>query len=100
MISRALDKSFKRIENIPYINKKFQACVKKAVEEGITMFGIDDKNCWTSDDAEQSYFKFGTSWKCNMNGKATGLAKYLTVSVYRKDDQGGMLYVIFNQLER
>ena len=99
MTSQALDRSFERVENIPYINKKFQACVKKADEEGITLFGIDDKKCWTSD-TEQSYFKFGTSFKCNQNGKDTGLTKYLTAFVYRKDNQGGMFYVIFNQLER
>lgn len=100
MISRALYRSFVTVENKPSNSERFQACVKKADEEGINLFGMDDKRCWTSDDTEQTYYKFGSSGNCSKNhGKASGLTKSLTVFVYQKDDQGGVCYVIFNQLK-
>ena len=91
MISRALDRSFVTAENKPSNSERFQACVKRADEEGINLFGMDDKRCWTSDDTEQTYYKFGSSGNCSKNnGKASGLTKSLTVFVYQKDDKGGV----------
>lgn len=93
MISRALDRVLVRGGNIPSNSKRFQACVERADEKGITLFGMDEKRCWTSDDAEQSYDRFEPSGDCKKkNGKASGFAESLTVFVYQKDNQGGMFY--------
>lgn len=89
MISRALYRSFATVENVPSISKRFQACVKRADQEGINLFGMDEERCWTSDDTERSYDKFGSSGKCEKNnGKASGLTESLTLFVYQKSDQG------------
>ena len=95
MISRALDRSFVTAENKPSNSERFQACVKRADEEGINLFGMDDKRCWTRDDTEKTYYKFGSSENCSKNnGKASGLTKSLTVFVYQKDDKGEVFYDI------
>lgn len=97
MISRVLDRE-SRVGNIRSIDKRFRACVKRADEQGITMFGMDDRRCWTSDVTEQSYDKFGSSKDCKeKRGKASGLSDSLSVFVYRKIDQGKMFYaILFN----
>lgn len=98
MISRVLDRYFSRVGNIRSIDKRFRACVKRADEQGITVFGMDDRRCWTSDVTEQSYDKFASSKDCKeKRGKASGLSDSLSVFVYRKIDQGKMLYaILFN----
>lgn len=91
MISRVLDRYFSRVGNIRAIDKRFRACVKRADEQGITLFGMDDRRCWTSDGTEQRYYKFGLSKDCKeKRGKTSGLSDSLSVYVYRKTNQGKM----------
>ena len=90
MTAKALDEHFLRAGNIRAMGKRYSACVKAADEKGITLFGMDDKRCWTSDNPEHSYKKFGKSGQCK-KGKgslSTGLTKSSTVFVYQKSDQG------------
>ncbi|XP_078367511.1 coadhesin-like isoform X2 [Oculina patagonica] len=90
MTSRALDTYFVRVGNIASISKRYQACVKKADEEGITLFGMDDRCCWTGENAGSSYDKFGTSGHCKgakKRGYSSGIAESSTVYVYQKNDK-------------
>ena len=86
MIMQALDKYFVRAGNIPSIGKRYKACEEKADKEGITLFGMDDKRCWTSDQARSNYDKFGASGKCKKKGEySTGLSESDTMFVYQKE---------------
>ncbi|XP_078347947.1 lactadherin-like [Oculina patagonica] len=88
MTSRALDTYLVRAGNITSISKRYQACEKKADEEGITLFGMDDKRCWTSDDAGRSYDKFGPSEHCKEKaGYSSGISERFSLYVYRKNDK-------------
>lgn len=93
MKSLALEKYFLRAGNIRPINKRYAACVKKADEEGIKLFGMDDKRCWTTDSLDSNpgntYNKFGSSGQCTeKKGLSTGLSKSFTLFVYQKDEKG------------
>ena len=85
MSLQALDTYFVRAGNLPSIAKRYEACVKKADADGITLFGVDDKRCWTSHQAKTSYYKFGSSGKCKTKGVLSGgLSASDTVFVYQK----------------
>ena len=93
MTSQALDTYFVRAGNIPSISKRYQACVEKANEEGITLFGMDDKRCWTAKKPERTFDKFGSSGHCKeKGGYSSGMAERSTVYVYRKNDKGNKLF--------
>ncbi|XP_078346606.1 uncharacterized protein LOC144631897 [Oculina patagonica] len=86
MTSQALDTYFVRAGNIPSISKRYQACAKKADEEEIILFGMDDKRCWTSEGS--SYDKFGPSGHCKeKGGYSSGITERFTVYVYKKNDK-------------
>ena len=96
MTSQALDTFFLRAGNIGSIGKRYQACVKKADEDGITLFGMDDKRCWTSDNAANSYDKFGPTGQCKESkGSSSGITEKSSVYVYRKNNKGNKLYLFF-----
>ena len=89
MKAKAFDKYFLRAGSISQIGKRFDACVKEAKAQGIKLFGMDDKRCWTSDNPEKSYDKFGKSGLCKKKkAYGTGFAESLTVFVYRMDGKG------------
>ena len=89
MKAKALDEYFLRAGSISQISKRFSACGKEAKAKGIKLFGMDDKRCWTSDDPEKSFKKFGKSGLCMTKKEyGTGFTKSLTVFVYRMDDKG------------
>ena len=89
MSSQALDTYFLRAGNIKSISKRYQACVAKAIKEGITLFGMDDKRCWTSANAERSYDKFGSTGQCKeKGGYSSGISEKSSLFVYRKNDRG------------
>ena len=89
---QALDTYFLRAGNIGSIGKRYQACEEKADEDGITLFGMDDKRCWTSDNAANSYDKFGPSGQCKeSNGRSSGITESSSVYVYRKNKKGNRL---------
>ena len=52
----------------------YDYCKAKAKQLGYNLFGADDKNCWSSDDAENNYNKYGVSTQCVFSNKGTGHA--------------------------
>ena len=89
MKAKAFDKYFLRAGSISQIGKRFDACVKEAKAQGIKLFGMDDKRCWTSDNPEKSYDKIGKSGLCKKKKDyGTGFTESLTVFVYRMDGKG------------
>ena len=88
-IDRALDEVLARVGNKPSITSRYDACVEAAGNAGITLFGLDDKRCWTSQSAYVSYDKYGTSGQCKTKkGKSGGLTVAGTMHVYQKDAGG------------
>ncbi|XP_078346362.1 uncharacterized protein LOC144631716 isoform X2 [Oculina patagonica] len=64
----------------------FDHCKGKAEAFGYKMFGADDKSCWSGDDAESTYNKYGESHLCDVNrktGHGAGKDKNGDVYVYR-----------------
>ena len=80
----------KKVGSKPSIGSRYSACKTAVDETGATLIGLDDKRCWTSQDPNVSYSKYGSSSQCKENkGKAgNGLAEYGTVSVYQMDEEG------------
>ena len=74
------------------MQKKYEQCVTKANQEGVTVFGLDDTRCWTGENAASSYGIYGTAvGRC---GATKGRLRYgflasQTVFVYQK--KGGKL---------
>lgn len=52
----------------------YDYCKAKAEQLGYNLFGADDKNCWSGDDAENTYNKYGISKQCVFSEKGTGHA--------------------------
>ena len=52
----------------------YDHCKAKAEKLGYNLFGADDKNCWSGDDAENTYSKYGVSRECVFSKKGTGHA--------------------------
>ncbi|XP_078346432.1 neuropilin-2-like [Oculina patagonica] len=64
----------------------FDYCRGKAEAFGYKMFGADDKSCWSGDDAESTYNKYGESHLCDVNrktGHGVGKDKNGDVYVYK-----------------
>ena len=80
----------KKVGSKPSIASRYSACKAAADETGATLISLDDKRCWTSQDPNVSYSKYGSSSQCKENkGKVgNGLAEYGTVSVYQMDEEG------------
>lgn len=86
MALQALDNYFLRVGSISSIGKRYEACEEKADADGISLFGMDDRRCWTSEQAGSSYDKFGASGKCKKKGAySTGFSESDTVFVYQKE---------------
>ena len=98
MKAKALDEYFLRAGSISQISKRFSACEKEAKAKGIKLFGMDDKRCWTSDDPEKSFNKFGKSGLCKKKKQfGTGFTESHTVFVYRMVGKGnGMISNLFD----
>ena len=59
---------------------------EKAEAFGFKIFGADNKNCWSGDDAENTYKKYGESKLCEFSrktGHGSGLDKNGDVFVYK-----------------
>ena len=58
--------------------------------KGITVFGLDDKQCWTGQNAADTFNKYGNSGQCytNKGGKSMGYFASESMSVYKKNDKG------------
>lgn len=70
------------------IASKYEDCIAKAAEEGVTVFGMDDRRCWTG---TGKYDKHGASGQCKKSkkgDKSMGLSASETMFVYKKDASG------------
>ena len=64
----------------------FGYCKGKAEAIGYKMFGADDKDCWSGDDPENTYNKYGDSILClfsRKTGHGSGQDKNGDVYVYK-----------------
>ena len=64
----------------------FDYCKEKAEAFGYKMFGADDKSCWSGDDSEKTYKKYGVSKLCEFSrntGYGNGQDKNGDVFVYK-----------------
>ena len=79
-----------RVGDKPSITARYKTCTSDADAENITLFGLDNKRCWTSESDYSSYSKYGTSGTCKKNklGKSGGFSEHGTIYVYQKDQQG------------
>ncbi|KAL9955598.1 hypothetical protein ACROYT_G036941 [Oculina patagonica] len=85
---RALDVVFKNLKVRSPITTKYEDCIAKAAEEGVEVFGMDDKRCWTG---TGKYDKHGASGQCKKSksgDKSMGLSASETMFVYKKDASG------------
>lgn len=62
----------------------FLHCRDGAKRDNKTVFGVDDKNCWTGVDAENTYDRYGESSKCTVKaGYGSGKEINGDMFVYR-----------------
>ena len=64
----------------------FDYCKEKAEALGFKIFGADNKSCWSGDDTESTYKKYGESKLCEFSrktGHGSGLDKNGDVFVYK-----------------
>lgn len=88
-MDRALDDVVARVGSKPSISVRYDACVAAADQAGITLFGLDDKRCWTKDSAYSSYNKYGSSGHCKTKkGLSMGITESRSMFVYHKDEEG------------
>ena len=86
---RALDVVLERVGSKSSISSRYAACTAAADQDGVTLFGLDDKRCWTGESAHSTYSKYGTSGQCKTKkGLSGGLSESETIYVYVKDSQG------------
>jgi len=60
---------------------------EKASQKGISVFGLDDKICWSGQNAANTYYMYGRSWQCktNKDGKSMGYVVSESIAVYKKN---------------
>lgn len=75
----------------------FLHCSKQAEYYGYTVFGVDDKNCWAGNDAENTYDDYGKSSKCTVGKTGYGSGKEINADmfVYRYHDDRGKLSIMW-----
>ena len=87
---RALADILRGVNGKRTVSKKLNVCRKTADAKGITVFGLDDKQCWTGQNAADTFNKYGNSGQCytNKGGKSMGYFASESMSVYKKNDKG------------
>lgn len=86
---RALDVVLERVGSKNSISARYAACTSAANSEDVALFGMDDRRCWTGENAENTFSKYGTSGQCKTkNGLGSGLSESETMFVYEKDADG------------
>ena len=87
---RALADILRGVNGKRTVSKKLNVCRKTADAKGITVFGLDDKQCWTGQNAADTFDKYGNSGQCytNKGGKSMGYFASESMSVYKKNDKG------------
>lgn len=90
---RALGDILKTFGRFANIKKRYTKCTDAADQRGITVVGLDDRKCWTGENAASSYDKYGKSGPCNTNkkGKSAGFTVSGTMAVYKKDINGKLI---------
>ena len=85
--TNALPDSFdSNVSIVKGVEAIFNYCKAKAEAFGYNMFGADNKNCWSGDNAEGTYNTYGVSNLCSINGRTgngVGKDKYGDVFVYK-----------------
>lgn len=63
----------------------FEHCRDKAESFGYKLFGADNKNCWSGNDAENTYDDHGVSSECYVNNQGYGVGSEINgdMFVYR-----------------
>ena len=63
----------------------FEHCRDKAESFGYKLFGVDNKNCWSGNDAENTYDDHGISSECYVNNQGYGVGSEINgdMFVYR-----------------
>ena len=62
---------------------KLDACKKKAASKAVALFGLDDKKCWTGQNAINSFYKYGTSAQCSYsNNHEVAIGSFASESTY------------------
>lgn len=62
---------------------KLDACKKKAASKAVALFGLDDKKCWTGQNAINSFYKYGTSAQCSYsNNHEVAIGSFASESIY------------------
>ena len=87
---RALGETVRGVGSKKYINRKLNACKETAGQKGITVFGLDDKICWSGQNAANTYDMYGASGQCATNkyGNKMGYFASESMAVYTKDNSG------------
>ena len=66
--TNALPDSFdSNVSIVKGVEAIFNYCKAKAEAFGYNMFGADNKNCWSGDNAEGTYNTYGVSNLCSIN---------------------------------
>ena len=87
-IGRVLDNPYQSVKLISNAKPrlKFIACKDGAENKGYTVFGVDKSQCWTGDNAYDTY---GKSEDCTKKARySVGDDKLGAVFVYEKDSSG------------
>ncbi|XP_073255077.1 thrombospondin-2-like isoform X2 [Porites lutea] len=62
---------------------KLDACKKKAASKAVALFGLDDKKCWTGQNAINSFYKYGTSAQCSYSDNhEVAIGSFASESIY------------------
>lgn len=86
---RALGQLLERFVSKPSISSRYAACTSAADSGDVTLFGMDDRRCWTGENTEsiRTFDKYGTSGTCKTRkGLSGGLSEYETMFVYIKEE--------------
>ena len=96
---RALDVVLERVGSKNSISARYAACTSAANSEDVALFGMDDRRCWTGENAESTFSKYGTSGQCKTkNGLGSGLSESETMFVYEKDADGEKTFFFYSIL--
>ena len=94
---RALGQILERVGSKSSISARYAACTSAADNDGVTLFGMDDRRCWTGEKAESTFTKYGTSDQYSDAKKVSlsgGLSESGTMFVYEKDASGGKFFFL------
>lgn len=96
---RALDVVLERVGSKNSISARYAACTSAANSEDVALFGMDDRRCWTGENAESTFSKYGTSGQCKTkNGLGSGLSESETMFVYEKDADGKKTFFLLHSV--